>query len=92
MQGETSNEGSKVRDLVELGEFYFLNGKLKNALDALIRAKELDPQNVEAVYTLGLVYEAKNSFTDARHMYERVLKLAPNHKAAKNHLEKLVGT
>lgn len=92
MEGDRTSEETKVRDLVELGEFYFLNGKLKNALDVLLKARELDPQNVEAVYTLGLVYEAKNSYSDARQMYERVLKLAPTHKAAKNHLEKLVGT
>ncbi len=92
MRKQEQQEKRTVEDLIELGEFYFLNGKLKNALDVLEKARELDPQNIEALYTLGLVHEAKNSFSDARQMYERVLKLAPGHKAAKNHLEKLVGT
>lgn len=88
--GGTAGE-SKAEDLIELGVFYFLNGRLAKAIEVLSQARDLAPQNAEVFYNLGLVYEARNSFREARDMYEQALKLAPGHKAAKAHLDKLVG-
>ncbi|HCJ67042.1 MAG TPA: hypothetical protein DHV62_06895, partial [Elusimicrobia bacterium] len=45
--------------LLEMGKFYFLNGKYKEAIAELEKVVKLNPKNSEAYYNLGLVYETK---------------------------------
>ncbi|MBI5682112.1 MAG: tetratricopeptide repeat protein [Deltaproteobacteria bacterium] len=83
---------SKVKDLIEMGEFYFVNQKWDNAVEVLMKAKKIDPNNPDVYYNLGIVYEMKNQFEDAKQMLEKVLKIKPDHECAQRHLNKLVGT
>ena len=80
-----------VNDLIEMGEFYFLNQKLHEAERVLKRALRLAPRNIKACYTLGVVYEAMNEADKAKALYEKVLHLDPDNKAAREHLDRLIG-
>jgi len=77
--------------LIELGKFYFINGKYDKAIEEFKKAIALNPGKSETYYNLGLVYEAKNNLEEARKMYEKAIEIDPNNKLAKEHLEKIVG-
>jgi len=53
-------------DLIELGKFYFLNGKLNQAQIEFERAAQINASSSEAYYNLGLVYESKNDRQSAQ--------------------------
>lgn len=78
-------------DLLELGKFYFLNQKYDKAIAEFQKALEINDQNAETCYNLGLAYETKGQFDRARELYEKALSINPNHKLAQEHLNKLLG-
>jgi len=89
----TSSSSSKkelIENLEEVGKFYFLSNKYKEAIKEFEKIIKLDPQNVDAYYNLGLCYESLNEFDLARQMYQRVLSIDPNYKLAKEHLDKIL--
>jgi len=88
---EISDKKETEESLIELGKFYFINGKYDKAIEEFKKAIELNPRNSETYYNLGLVYEAKNNIEEARKMYEKSVEIDPNNKLAKEHLEKIVG-
>jgi len=53
-------------DLIEMGKFYFLNGKLDQAKMEFDRAVEIKPSSADAFYNLGLVYESQNNLVSAQ--------------------------
>jgi len=81
----------KVEKLVELGKFYFVNEKYDEAIGKFKEAIEINGNNAEIYYNLGVVYESKNLREEATQMYMKALELNPNHKLASKHLEKIVG-
>ncbi|HBO84488.1 MAG: hypothetical protein A2073_02250 [Deltaproteobacteria bacterium GWC2_42_11] len=83
---------AKVKDLIEMGEFYFINQKWDNAIEVLGKAQKMEPNNPDVYYNLGIVYEMKNYLEEAKHMFEKALKIKPDHECSKKHLNKLVGT
>ena len=89
---KSESAAANVKDLIEMGEFYFVNQKWDNAIDVLIKAKKIEPNNPDVYYNLGIVYEMKDQMEDAKQMFERALKIKPDHECAKRHLNKLVGT
>lgn len=89
---QNDSEQPKVQDLIEMGEFYFVNQKWDNAILVLNKAKKIEPNNPDVYYNLGIVYEMKNQLEDAKQMFEKVLKIKPDHEGAQKHLNKLVGT
>jgi len=78
-------------DLIEMGKFYFLNGKLDQAKKEFDRAVEIKPSSADAFYNLGLVYESQNNLVSAQESYEKALSLDEKHALAKKHLNKLIG-
>jgi len=81
----------KAHDLIEMGEFYFVNQKWNNALEVLNKAQRIEPNNPDVYYNLGVVYEMKNQLENAKQMFEKALKIKPDHEKAQRHLNKLVG-
>ena len=77
--------------LIEMGKFYFVNGKYDQARDEFNKALKLDPHNPELFYNLGLVSESKNNIKDAKKMYKKAIEIDSGYKSAKEHLEKLLG-
>jgi tetratricopeptide (TPR) repeat protein len=78
-------------ELVELGKFNFLASKPDKAMESFKRALELSPGNPDIYYNIGIVYESINNLVEAKKCFERVLKINPNHKLSKQHLEKIIG-
>jgi len=89
---EVSDNVSKDEvDLIEMGKFYFLNGKYEEAISEFEKALKINPKNEDIYFNMGIVKEANNDRGAARKMYEKTLILQPDHKSAKEHLDKLVG-
>jgi len=81
----------KAQDLLELGKFYYLNGKLPQARKEFERAAEINSKNADVHYNLGLVYESQNDRVNAQDSYERALEIDPKHSLSRKHLNKLIG-
>jgi Flp pilus assembly protein TadD len=77
-------------DLVELAGFYILSQRYDEAIKALRRAEKIHKTDPRLYYNLGIAYEALNETSEAREAFRLVLKLAPDHKSAQEHLDKLI--
>ena len=76
---------------VEKGKFYFISGKYEHAIIEYKKALEINPENTDILYSLGVAYESTNCIEEARDKYLHTLKLSPGHERAKEHLDKLLG-
>ncbi|MFZ5758408.1 MAG: tetratricopeptide repeat protein [Thermodesulfobacteriota bacterium] len=56
------------------------------AADAFRRARDLDPDNTEALFQLGNLHKNHGKFTEAQSCYQQVLRQLPNHVATLNNL------
>lgn len=81
------------RPLVNLGSLlYFQYKKTNEAKEALVRALELDPENPDAHFTLGVLFADANLFREARLEWETTVRLAPDGSAgqlARENLERI---
>lgn len=59
------------------------------ALDDLQRALALNPQNFDAIFGLGVMFQEFGDLTRAVEAFERVLALHPNHENAKSAMDHL---
>jgi tetratricopeptide (TPR) repeat protein len=73
-----------------LGYILFLNGRMGEALGALLRAKELERENVAVLYHLGLAYQKKGDAEEARQWLDKAKDAAANSEAGKRFLPKIV--
>ncbi len=87
----SKDRAREAAELVEMGEFYFINQKLGEAIKVLKKAIGLDPKSAKAHYNLGIVYEAKNQKEEAKAMFEKTLQLDPGFPGAQQHLDRLIG-
>lgn len=73
-----------------IGTLYFTLSQFEDAMSAFKRSKELNPQFVEAVYNLGVVYEQFESALDsAMEVYERASNQFPEDQLLIERLEDL---
>ena len=81
-------KGSKAQGdiFLRIGETYRRKGDLTNSIVALQKAREILPENGVVLSTLGLVLDAAGRWSEARQVYEVVLKLDPNNGVALNNL------
>lgn len=77
--------------VIDLGKFYFLNGKYDAAISEFMKAQKFDPKNDDVYYNLGITYEAKNEPGKAKEMYLKCLELNDKYTLARERLDKLVG-
>jgi tetratricopeptide (TPR) repeat protein len=73
-----------------LADFYFVeSGRVVDALSIYNKVLEVDPADVEALMSMGLICAALDRPEDARHFYNRVLEAEPWNADAREHLENL---
>ena len=81
------------RPLVNLGSLlYFQYKKTNEAKEALVTALELDPENPDAHFTLGVLFADANLFQEAKLEWETTVRLAPDGNAgqlARENLERI---
>ncbi|MEP1613905.1 MAG: tetratricopeptide repeat protein [Roseobacter sp.] len=70
---------------------YFRAGLFGPALDDLQRALVLNPQNFNALFGLGVLFQEFGDTTRAAQAFGQVLEVNPHHKRAKEARERLVG-
>jgi len=78
-------------DMMEMGKFYFLNSKYDEAIKEFENVLKSNPKNAEAYFQIGIAKEAKSDIDGAKKMYEKAIKINPQHKIARERLDKLIG-
>lgn len=68
---------------------FFRAGKYGPALDSLERALSLNPNQYDAIFGLGVMFQEFGDLDRAARAYSQVLELHPHHKNAKAALERL---
>ena len=89
---ESLPKGSKAQADVfyRIGETYRRKGDFTNSIVALQKAREIVPENGVVLGTLALVLESAERWSEARQVYEVVLKLDPNNGVVLNNLAYLL--
>ena len=59
-------------------EFPLWDHQIK-AIDAFLKATELDPKNIDAIYRLGGIYNYQKNYNKAVQSFKNVIKLDPTH-------------
>jgi tetratricopeptide (TPR) repeat protein len=85
-------KGSKVQgDLyLRIGETYRRKGDFTSAIVALQKARAILPDNGVVLSTLALVLDSAGRWSEARQVYEVILKLDPNNGVVLNNLAYLL--
>ena len=84
----TFPKGSKAQGnlYLRIGETYRRKGDLGNSVAALQKAREILPDNSTVMMTLALVLDAAGRWSEAKQVYEVVIKLDPANGVALNNL------
>ena len=90
--GNLDPAATKVRGetYLRIGETYRRKGDLGGAIEALKKAREIEPDNVLTLTTLAMVLEAASRWPDARTTYEAALKLDPQNVVTLNNEAMLI--
>jgi tetratricopeptide (TPR) repeat protein len=85
---DSLEKGSKQRAelLVRIGEVYRRQGKLPEAIASLQKAREIQPESMLVLVTLGLTLDQAKQWTAAKQVYETALKVDPNNGISLNNL------
>jgi tetratricopeptide (TPR) repeat protein len=86
----TSDPRLKSDALTRSGRALAWKGDLPAALDRYERALAIHPRNVEALLGQGEIFEWQREYQKAKAAYEQVLRVAPEHPAAKAKLLQLM--
>jgi len=78
-----------IEDLIEEAKFEMLAGQYEDAEKFLLRALKQDKDNVEALFDLGVLYEITHKQFKALECFQKVLEINPEHKEAREHVDKL---
>lgn len=80
----TADPESVAETFAEEGARLFDAGQVQAAIEALEQSLELDPDNVDANYQLGVAYVGEERPTEARQLLSHFLELAPDHPEAES--------
>jgi tetratricopeptide (TPR) repeat protein len=83
------NTGIIIYLNTRIGYIYFEKKKYSQAIEYLEMAEKVSPQNVEAVYYLGLSYDKIGEKEKAQEFLSRVIELAPQSEFAQEAEKKL---
>jgi len=72
-----------------LGNVYYEQDKLSQAITQYRKAIEIDPNHKYAHHNLGLVYENQGKLGRAITQYRKVIQIDPNHSSAPDDLERV---
>jgi cytochrome c-type biogenesis protein CcmH/NrfG len=88
--GKTVTSQSVDVDIAfQLGRIYYNTAEIGKAKDIFIKIAKVNPNNSNARYSLGLVYEKEENYEDALFEFRAVLSLNPENEDVKNKIEKL---
>ena len=74
---------------LKLGKLYFLNADYTRAADIYNRGLKINPQDKSLLFNSAVTSEALNRTGDAKELYLKILKIAPNYKPALERLAKI---
>ena len=75
VQCSSKSSDELVKEGIELSK----KGHYDEALDAFLKATELNPKNQDAFYGLGGIYNYQNKHKEAAKTFKTVIKLDPTH-------------
>ena len=78
-----------IEILLEKAKVYFLSQNYKEAEKLFLKILEKEPDNLDALYHLGVLKEVIHDIEKAKKYYERVLEIDPENKEARERLDKL---
>ena len=70
--------GDAAETTAEEGRITYNNGKYEEAIETLLKAISMDPDNVKAIYFLGRSYHRLGDVDKAREYYEKILNDYPD--------------
>ncbi|PKK91331.1 MAG: hypothetical protein CVV64_06065 [Candidatus Wallbacteria bacterium HGW-Wallbacteria-1] len=73
---------------VKVGQQYFKENKIYNAISEFNKAIELNPEEYRIYYELGVVYWQADMTADSIECMQKVLELKPDHEEARIYIEK----
>lgn len=90
----SNNRRTEAKDklisvLFILGKQHLEKQEFKKAIDAYSKIQELDPQNIDALLNMGVCYASAGNNDRAKHLFESILKIVPDHSGAKTNLSLL---
>jgi len=80
------NEPANTDIYLYLGQLYYAQAKLPQAIEQFLKIIKLEPDNMTALYLLGSVYADNNDLSKAIETFRRVLELQPDNDEALNSL------
>ncbi len=82
-------EKDKIKQELNIARAYFEKGDLDSSLDYYMDVIMVDPANIDAHNSIGLIYLRKGNKVKAREKFEEVLMIDPKNSFAKKMLEEL---
>lgn len=74
------NIKSPIKEYTQIAHLYLEIEEYDNAVEYIIKALSIEPQNANLYYTLALIYEKKNDNMKAIESWQNVLKFSKNKK------------
>jgi len=90
VNNENENNEININDRIEKGKFYFVNEKYEFAIREFKEVLKVNKNLPDVFYNLGISYESSNDFDKAKENYLKALELDPEHKMAKDHLDRML--
>jgi tetratricopeptide (TPR) repeat protein len=78
MADELRLKPAQTASLMQLGDLYYRNGRMREAKDILEGLRLLDPENPYAYAILGSIYQQEMNYEDAIDSYSKALELQNN--------------
>ncbi len=78
-----------IKELLEEAKFEMLTGDYDEAEKFLKQALKQEPNNIEALFNMGLLCEITHRQFEALRYFKKVLEIEPEHAEAKQHAERL---
>lgn len=77
---------NKSKNWIDKGNFFFDEGKFKEAINTFNRVLTQEPKNIDVLISIGLSYRNLNEYDNAINFYEQVLEIEAENKTALNNI------
>jgi tetratricopeptide (TPR) repeat protein len=85
-KGHIESKNRLMIALFGLGDQYLKKKEYKNAIAVYSKIQKLDSQNIDALLNMGVCYAYMGEESEAKELFESILKIDPDHSAAKTNL------
>lgn len=85
----TQEEKALASEHYSKGATYAIKEEYEKAIEEYNKAIELNPQSIEARLGLGYIYLRKKRYSEARGIFQTILRIDPQNINAKRHLLQL---